>query len=54
VLVWGRSLLGASSVSFNGTPATEMHVASDQGVWVNVPLGATSGPISMTTPNGPM
>jgi len=54
VLVWGRSLLGASSVSFNGTPAPEMHVASDQGIWVNVPLGATSGPISVTTPNGPM
>jgi hypothetical protein len=52
VLVWGRGLLGATSVSFNGTPATDVHVASDQGIWVHVPQGATSGPITVTTANG--
>jgi hypothetical protein len=52
VLVWGRGLLGATSVSFNGTPAADVHAASDQGIWVNVPQGATSGPITVTTANG--
>jgi uncharacterized repeat protein (TIGR03803 family) len=52
ILLWGRSLLGATSVSFNGTAATQFTVASHQGIWANVPPGATTGPISVTTPNG--
>lgn len=52
ILLWGRSLLGATSVVFNGAAATHFKVASSQGIWVNVPAGATTGPISVTTPNG--
>lgn len=52
VLLWGRNLLGATAVSFHGTGATSFVVASGQGVWVQVPSGATTGPITVTTPNG--
>jgi len=52
ILLWGRALLGATSVSFNGTAATAFSVSSSQGIWVNVPTGAITGPISVTTPNG--
>jgi uncharacterized repeat protein (TIGR03803 family) len=52
VLLWGSNLLGATAVDFNGTPASAFVVASGQGVWADVPSGATSGPITVTTPNG--
>ena len=52
ILLWGRNLLGASSVSFNGVAATTITVNSTQAVYVDVPAGATSGPITITTPNG--
>lgn len=51
VLLWGRNFLGTTAVSFNGTPAG-FETASWQGVWAKVPSGATTGPISITTPNG--
>jgi uncharacterized repeat protein (TIGR03803 family) len=52
VLLWGSSLLGATAVSFNGVAAENFGVASSQGIWVWVPNGATTGPITVTTPNG--
>lgn len=52
ILLWGRNLLGASSVSFNGVAAATITVNSTQAVYVDVPSGATSGPITITTPNG--
>jgi len=52
VLLWGRNLLGTTSVSFNGAQATGFAVPSSQGVWVQVPAGATSGPVTVSTPNG--
>lgn len=52
VLLWGGNLLGATAVSFNGAPATHFAVASSQGVFAEIPSGATSGPITITTPNG--
>ena len=52
VLLWGRNLLGTTAVSFNGTPATSFGVPSSQGVWVTVPAGSTTGPVTVTTPNG--
>jgi hypothetical protein len=52
VLLWGRNLLGTTAVSFNGTAATKFGVPSSQGVWVEVPAGATTGPVTITTPNG--
>ncbi len=52
VLLWGTNLLGASSVSFNGTAASHIQVANSQAVWAWVPEGATTGPVTITTPNG--
>jgi hypothetical protein len=52
VLLWGRNLLGTTAVSYNGTAATKFVVPSSQGVWVDVPVGATSGRVTVTTPNG--
>jgi hypothetical protein len=52
VLLWGHALLGTTAVSFNGTPAPSFGVPSKQGIWVQVPAGATSGPVTVTTPNG--
>lgn len=52
VLLWGSNLLGATAVDFNGTPATNFVVASSQGVWAYVPEAASTGPITITTPNG--
>ncbi len=52
VLLWGNNLLGTTFVSFNGTPATTFAVTSLQSVFADVPLGATTGPITITTPNG--
>ncbi len=52
ILLWGRNLLGATSVRFNGVAASPIAVNSTQAVSVAVPAGATSGPITITTPNG--
>ena len=52
VLLWGRYLLGATSVSFNGVPASFVTSTSVQSVRVTVPDGATTGPVTITTANG--
>jgi hypothetical protein len=52
ILLWGHNLLGTTAVSFNGTAATSFGVPSSQGVWVYVPVGAATGPVTVTTPNG--
>ena len=52
VLLWGKNLLGATSVTFNGTSAKHFSVPSSQGVWAWVPEGAATGPVTITTPNG--
>jgi hypothetical protein len=52
VLLWGNYLLGATSVSFNGAPAHYIGVTSIQSAYATVPPAATSGPVTITTPNG--
>jgi hypothetical protein len=52
VILWGNYLLGASAVSFNGTPATTFKSTSVQSVAATVPADATSGPVTVTTANG--
>jgi len=52
VVVWGENLLGATGVSFNGTPATTFRNISREYVIALVPTGATTGPVTVTTPNG--
>ncbi len=52
VMLWGKYLLAASSVTFNGVAATKVRVTSGQSAWATVPAGASSGPVAVTTPNG--
>jgi len=52
VMLWGKYVLGATSVTFNGVAATNVHVTSGQSAWATVPAGASSGPVTITTPNG--
>jgi uncharacterized repeat protein (TIGR03803 family) len=51
VLIWGYNLL-KSSAQFNGVPAPAVRNAGPNYVWVEVPAGATTGPITVTTPGG--
>ena len=47
----GTNLLGATGVSFNGTTGTITNVTATE-VTATVPNGATTGPITLTTPAG--
>ena len=49
--VLGQGLTGTSSVSFNGTPAT-FKVLKDTFLTAVVPTGATTVPVTVTTPSG--
>ena len=50
--ILGQRLTGATSVTFNGIPATSFRVVSDTYVTAVVPSGATTGPVVVTTPSG--
>ncbi len=52
VTITGTNLTGASAVSFDGTAANSYNVESPTQMTATVPAGATSGPISLTTPGG--
>ncbi len=52
VSIWGYNLLGPSSVQFNGVAATSVTGSGPQYVLATVPAGATSGPVTVTTPGG--
>ncbi len=49
--IGGHYFSGATSVKFNGTVAA-FTVDSDSEMHATVPSGATTGPVSVTTPNG--
>jgi|ERR1017187_3279164 uncharacterized repeat protein (TIGR03803 family) len=51
VRIWGQNLLSAT-VQFNGTPAAKVSNSGANYVWATVPAGATTGPITVTTPGG--
>lgn len=51
VRILGTSLMGATSVTFNGIPAT-FTVASHSLIKATVPTGATTGSVQVTTPSG--
>jgi RNA polymerase sigma factor (sigma-70 family) len=51
VTIGGHNFTGATSVKFNGVGAS-FSVASETQLYAAVPSGATTGTISVTTPNG--
>jgi uncharacterized repeat protein (TIGR03803 family) len=51
VQILGQGFTGATAVSFNGVMAN-FKVVSDTFLAASVPTGATSGPVTVTTPNG--
>ena len=51
VVIWGTNLLSAS-VTFNGVTATAVSNSGPNYVLATVPSGATTGPITVSTPGG--
>lgn len=52
VVITGTNFTGATQVTFNGTSAPIYFVGSATQITVLVPAGATTGPITVTTPTG--
>jgi Zn-dependent metalloprotease len=52
VAITGTNLTAASAVRFNGTAASTFTVNSATSITATVPVGATTGPISVTVPGG--
>jgi hypothetical protein len=50
ITIDGSNLTGATAVSIGGTPAASFQVESPTQITAVVPAGATSGPISVSTP----
>lgn len=48
----GQDFEGTTAVSFNGRPATSFIVKSDTYLTARVPVGATTGLVTVTTPGG--
>jgi hypothetical protein len=52
ITLYGRYFHQISAVSFNGTATTDFEVIGDDIILVTVPAGATTGKVSITSPNG--
>jgi uncharacterized repeat protein (TIGR03803 family) len=52
VIILGTNLTGATSVTFNGTPATFTVNPTGTAIKTTVPSGATTGPVQVVTPSG--
>jgi uncharacterized repeat protein (TIGR03803 family) len=52
IKILGTSLKGASTVTFNGVPASTFKVVSASEISTTVPTGATTGPVQVVTPKG--
>ena len=52
--ILGQGLTGTTSVTFNGLPASSFSVVSDTYMTAVVPSGATTGPVVVTMPTGPL
>src|SRR5207249_9638975 len=51
VTIGGTNFMGATAVTFNESAAS-FTVTSDTAIQTTVPAGATTGPLSVTTPAG--
>jgi uncharacterized repeat protein (TIGR03803 family) len=52
--ILGQGLTGSTSVTFNGVPASSFSVIGGTYLTAVVPSGATTGPVVVTTPTGPL
>jgi len=52
ITIEGVNLTGATAVNFTGAAATSFTAVSSSRITVTVPTGATTGPITVRTPNG--
>ena len=52
IMISGSNFTGANGVTFNTTVTSKFTVNNDGSIIVTVPTGATTGPISVTTPLG--
>ena len=52
ITIYGQNLLGTIAVSFNGTATTFIPPTENTRIEVTVPLGFTTGPVTITTPGG--
>src|SRR5206468_12452829 len=52
VTISGTNFTGATAVTFNGASAASFTVTSATRIQATVPPGATTGPLSATTPGG--
>jgi uncharacterized repeat protein (TIGR03803 family) len=50
--ILGQGLTGATSVTFNGVPASSFSVVSDTYMTAVIPSGASTGKVIVTTPSG--
>jgi uncharacterized repeat protein (TIGR03803 family) len=52
IQILGTGLTGATAVSFNGVPASSFNVVRGTFIKATLPAGATTGPVTVTTPTG--
>src|SRR5579883_262316 len=52
VVITGQNFIGTSMVTFGGVSAVSFNVSSNTSIAVTVPVGAITGPVSVTTPAG--
>lgn len=52
--ILGQGFTGTTSITFNGVPAPSFTVVSNTYMTAVVPTGATTGPVVVTTPTGPL
>jgi hypothetical protein len=52
VTILGNKLVGATSVTFNGTASTFTVNSSGTAITTSVPVGASTGTVQVTTPDG--
>jgi hypothetical protein len=52
IQILGTGLIGTTAVSFDGVPASSFKVVRGPFIQATLPAGATTGPVTVTTPTG--